>query len=117
MPVNVKFMFEGEEEIGSPSLEPFIQAHTDLLAADFALSADGGMWRIDEPLGHDFQSRAGRAGIYADRGGKDLHSGRHGGAVANPLHAIAELVASLHAPDGRVAVTGLLRRCGRAAAG
>jgi acetylornithine deacetylase/succinyl-diaminopimelate desuccinylase-like protein len=106
LPVNVKFMFEGEEEIGSPSLEPFIQEHTGLLAADFVISADGGMWRINEPS-VTISSR-GLAGLEFTLTGaaKDLHSGRHGGAVANPLHAIAELVASLHAPDGRVAVAG-----------
>jgi len=106
LPVNVKFIFEGEEEIGSPSLEPFIVSHTDLLAADFVISADGGMWRIEEPS-VTISSR-GLAGLEFSLTGaaKDLHSGRHGGAVANPLHAIAELVASLHAPDGRVAVPG-----------
>jgi acetylornithine deacetylase/succinyl-diaminopimelate desuccinylase-like protein len=106
LPVNVKFIFEGEEEIGSPSLEPFIASHTDLLAADFVISADGGMWRIQEPS-VTISSR-GLAGLEFSLTGaaKDLHSGRHGGAVANPLHAIAELVASLHTPDGRVAVAG-----------
>jgi acetylornithine deacetylase/succinyl-diaminopimelate desuccinylase-like protein len=107
LPINVKFVFEGEEEIGSPSLEPFIQEHTDLLAADFVISADGGMWRINEPS-VTISSRGLLAGLEFTLTGaaKDLHSGRHGGAVANPLHAIAELVASLHAPDGRVAVAG-----------
>lgn len=106
LPVNVKFMFEGEEEIGSPSLEPFIVSHADLLAADFVISADGGMWRVQEPS-VTISSR-GLAGLeFALTGAaKDLHSGRHGGAVANPLHAIAALIASLHAPDGRVAVEG-----------
>ena len=106
LPVNIKFIFEGEEEIGSPSLEPFIVSHTDLLAADFVISADGGMWRIQEPS-VTISSR-GLAGLEFSLTGaaKDLHSGRHGGAVANPLHAIAELVASLHAADGRVAVAG-----------
>jgi len=106
LPVNVKFLFEGEEETGSPSLERFIVDHASLLAADFALSADGAMWRIDEPsitvssrgiTGLEFSLTAAT---------KDLHSGRHGGAVANPLHAIAELVASLHDAQGRVAVAG-----------
>jgi acetylornithine deacetylase/succinyl-diaminopimelate desuccinylase-like protein len=106
LPVNIKFIFEGEEEIGSPSLEPFIVSHTDLLAADFVISADGGMWRIQEPS-VTISSR-GLSGLEFSLTGaaKDLHSGRHGGAVANPLHAIAELVASLHAADGRVAVAG-----------
>ena len=106
LPINIKFMFEGEEEIGSPSLEGFITEHAEMLAADFALSADGAMWRINEPS-ITVASR-GMTGLEFTLTGatKDLHSGRHGGAVANPLHAIAELVASLHTADGRVAVAG-----------
>lgn len=106
LPINVKFMFEGEEEIGSPSLEPFIRAHTDLLAADFVISADGGMWRVEEPS--LTVSSRGLAGLEftLTAAAKDLHSGRHGGAVANPLHAMAELIAGLHTPDGRVNVAG-----------
>ena len=106
LPVNVKFLFEGEEEVGSPSLEPLIAAYAARLAADFALSADGAMWRIDDPS--VTVSSRGMTGLeFRLRGAaKDLHSGRHGGAVANPLHALAELVAGLHTPDGRVAVAG-----------
>ncbi len=110
LPINVKFMLEGEEEIGSRNLDAFIRQHTDLLAADVVLSADGAMWRINEPsltvasrglVGLEFMLTAAR---------KDLHSGRHGGAVANPLHAMAQLVASLHTADGRVAVADFYRR-------
>ena len=106
LPINIKFIFEGEEEIGSPSLEGFIQEHAEMLAADFALSADGAMWRINEPS-ITVASR-GMSGLEFTLTGatKDLHSGRHGGGVANPLHAVAELVASLHTADGRVAVAG-----------
>jgi acetylornithine deacetylase/succinyl-diaminopimelate desuccinylase-like protein len=106
LPLNVKFMFEGEEEIGSPSLERFIGEHEDLLAADVVISADGAMWRIDEPS--LTVSNRGLAGLELSLTGpgKDLHSGRHGGSVANPLHAMARLIASLHRPDGRVAVAG-----------
>jgi acetylornithine deacetylase/succinyl-diaminopimelate desuccinylase-like protein len=106
LPVNVKCMFEGEEEIGSPSLDAFIQQNTALLAADFVLSADGAMWRVDEPS-LNVASR-GLAGLELTLTGasKDLHSGRHGGAVANPLHAMARLIATLHEPSGRVAVAG-----------
>ena len=104
LPVNVKFMFEGEEEIGSEHLEAFIAAHTELLAADFVLSADGAMWRINEPS-LTVASR-GLAGLECTltAAGKDLHSGRHGGGVANPLHAMARLIASLHDDAGRIAV-------------
>ncbi|MCB0146416.1 MAG: M20/M25/M40 family metallo-hydrolase, partial [Caldilineaceae bacterium] len=88
------------------SLEPFIAAHTTLLAADYVLSADGAMWRVDLPS-ITVASR-GMAGLEFTLTGaaKDLHSGRHGGAVANALHAVAELVASLHTSDGRAAVAG-----------
>jgi acetylornithine deacetylase/succinyl-diaminopimelate desuccinylase-like protein len=106
LPINVKCMFEGEEEIGSPSLEEFIEQNKALLAADFVISADGAMWRVDEPS-LNVGSR-GLAGLELTLTGpsKDLHSGRHGGAIANPLHAMARLIASLHEPSGRVAVQG-----------
>jgi acetylornithine deacetylase/succinyl-diaminopimelate desuccinylase-like protein len=104
LPINVKFMFEGEEEIGSPSMEGFITRHREMLAADVVLSADGAMWRVDEPS--LTVSNRGLAELELTLAGpsKDLHSGRHGGSVANPLHAMARLIASLHDPDGRVAV-------------
>ena len=106
LPLNVKFMFEGEEEIGSAHLEAFIAQHTALLAADVVLSADGAMWRINEPS-LTVASR-GLAGLELTLAAskKDLHSGRHGGSVANQLHAMARLIASLHHDDGRIAVDG-----------
>ena len=106
LPVNVKFMFEGEEEIGSQNLETFIALHKELLSADVVLSADGAMWRINEPS-LTVASR-GLAGLEftLTAAAKDLHSGRHGGGVANPLHAMARLIASLHHDDGRIAVAG-----------
>jgi acetylornithine deacetylase/succinyl-diaminopimelate desuccinylase-like protein len=110
LPINLKFLVEGEEEIGSRHLEPFIAEHRELLRADMVISADGAMWRIDEPS-LTVASR-GLAGLeFTVRGpAKDLHSGRHGGSVANPLHAMARLIASLHQPDGRVAVAGFYDR-------
>ena len=110
LPINVKFMFEGEEEIGSKHLEAFIEERKQLLAADFVLSADGAMWRINEPS-LTVASR-GLAGLELTltAAKKDLHSGRHGGGVANPLHAMAQLIASLHDADGRVTVAGFYDR-------
>ncbi|MDQ6634372.1 MAG: M20/M25/M40 family metallo-hydrolase, partial [Gemmatimonadota bacterium] len=110
LPINIKCLFEGEEEIGSPSLDAFIRDNTDLLAADVVLSADGAMWRVDEPS-LTVASR-GLAGLELTLTGasKDLHSGRHGGGVANPLNAMARLIASLHEPSGRVAVAGFYDR-------
>ena len=106
LPVNVKFMFEGEEEIGSRNLDDFIRQHTELLACDVVLSADGAMWRIDGPS--LTVSSRGLCGLELTltAAAKDLHSGRHGGGVANPLHAMARLIASLHDAGGRVAVEG-----------
>ena len=110
LPINIKCMFEGEEEIGSPSLDAFIRENKELLAADFVLSADGAMWRINEPS-LTVASR-GLAGLELTltAAKKDLHSGRHGGAVANPLHAMAEVIASLHDAHGKVAVRGFYDR-------
>ena len=106
LPLNVKFMFEGEEEIGSRHLDAFIGEHRAMLAADVILSADGAMWRINEPS-LTVASR-GLVGLELTltAAAKDLHSGRHGGAVANPLHALARLIASLHDDDGRIAIAG-----------
>jgi acetylornithine deacetylase/succinyl-diaminopimelate desuccinylase-like protein len=110
LPINVKCMFEGEEEIGSPSLDAFIRDNAEMLAADVVLSADGAMWRIDEPS--LTVSSRGLAGLELTltAASKDLHSGRHGGGVANPLHAMARLIASLHERNGRVAVSGFYDR-------
>jgi len=104
-PVNLRFLFESEEEIGSPDLPALVRERRDALACDVALSADGGMWRADVPS--ITVSARGLASLaFTVRGPrKDLHSGRHGGGVANPLHAAAALVASLH-DGGRIAVEG-----------
>jgi acetylornithine deacetylase/succinyl-diaminopimelate desuccinylase-like protein len=106
LPVNVKFIFEGEEEIGSRHLDAFVEQHVALLAADVVVSADGAMWRVNEPS-LTVASR-GLCGLElaVTAAAKDLHSGRHGGGVANPLHAMASLIASLHDASGRVAVAG-----------
>jgi acetylornithine deacetylase/succinyl-diaminopimelate desuccinylase-like protein len=104
-PVNLRFLFEAEEEIGSVDLPALVRARRKELACDVALSADGGMWRADVPS--ITVSARGLASLELTVRGprKDLHSGRHGGGVANPLHAAAALVASLH-EGGRVAVRG-----------
>lgn len=106
LPVNLKFLFEGEEEAGSPNLRPFVAAQQDLLAADLVISADGAMWRASEPS----LTIAGKGlcgvEIHVSTARSDLHSGRYGGAVPNALHALAELVAGLHDADGRIAVAG-----------
>ncbi len=106
LPLNVRFLFEGEEEVGSPSLAGFLREHRDRLRADLVVSADGAMWRPSEPS----LTVAARGLVGLDLvvtgAGADLHSGRHGGAVPNPVHALAAILASLHREDGSVAVAG-----------
>ena len=106
VPVNLIFLFEGEEEIGSPSLPQVVREHLSHVSVDAVLSADGAMWRSDFPT-LTTRSR-GLAGLEFTVSGprQDLHSGRHGGAVHNPVSAAAQLVASLHDASGRVNVEG-----------
>lgn len=108
LPVNVKLLLEGEEETGSPSLPGILDSHAELLAADAVLSADGGRWRAD--LVSLTTGSRGSAGfdISLTTAGKDLHSGRYGGAVPNALHAMARLLSSLHDAEGRIVVAGFL---------
>jgi len=106
LPVNLIFLFEGEEEIGSPSLSAFLAHHRDELRCDVIAISDTGMVAPGVPtLGYGLRGIACCEAIL--RGPKgDLHSGLFGGAVANPAAAIARLVTSLHTPNGRVAVEG-----------
>jgi acetylornithine deacetylase/succinyl-diaminopimelate desuccinylase-like protein len=106
LPLNVKFLFEGEEEIGSPHLPAFVEAHAGELAADLVISADGAMWRPTEPSLSLASKGLVSMDITVEGASGDLHSGRFGGTVANPLHALAQVVASLHTPGGTVAVEG-----------
>ena len=106
LPLNVKFLFEGEEEIGSPHLPAYVAEHAAELAADLVISADGAMWRPDEPSVAVKSKGLAAMDIIVEGASTDLHSGRYGGTVANPLHALADILASLHHPDGKVAVAG-----------
>ncbi len=106
LPLNVKFLFEGEEEIGSPHLAAYVTRHARELAADLVISADGAMWRPSEPSLSVASKGLVSMDITVEGANTDLHSGRYGGTVPNPLHAISEILASLHDWDGTVAVSG-----------
>jgi len=106
LPLNVKFLFEGEEEIGSPHLAQYVEAHAEDLAADLVISADGAMWRPSEPSLSLMSKGLVTFSIIVEGANIDLHSGRFGGTVANPIHGLAEVVASLHTHEGAVAVDG-----------
>lgn len=106
MPVNVKFLFEGEEEIGSPSLKDLLAEKKDLFKCDLVVSVDGGMYSREVPS--ITTGARGLCGIQVDIKGprQDLHSGGAGGAVNNPLIALAQILASMKAEDGRILVKG-----------
>jgi acetylornithine deacetylase/succinyl-diaminopimelate desuccinylase-like protein len=106
LPVNVKFFFEGQEEIGSPQIPDFVAAQRDLLACDLALSSDGGQWSETEPS--ILVGLRGGCGVQIDVVGanSDLHSGIYGGVVQNPIHALVAILASLRGADGRILVEG-----------
>ncbi|MFC5604970.1 dipeptidase [Sporosarcina koreensis] len=106
LPVNVKFIIEGEEEVGSPNLEKYIEENKEKLAADIIVISDTGMYGPGKPA--ICYGLRGLAGIQIDvKGAKgDLHSGIYGGGVQNPIHAISEILASFHDQEGTIAVDG-----------
>jgi acetylornithine deacetylase/succinyl-diaminopimelate desuccinylase-like protein len=105
-PVNVKLLIEGEEEISSPNLAPFIKKHLDLLKADVCVISDSSMRRIEEPA--VTHSLRGMTYIQVDIQGPkdDLHSGFWGGAAHNPALALVEILSKLYNPDNTIAVPG-----------
>lgn len=109
-PVNVAFIFEGEEEIGSPSFRQLVRDERETLRADAVLSADGGQFSDDQPS--QTIARKGLTGLEITvRGANtDLHSGQFGAIVPNAARAAAELAASFHTADGKVAIGGFYDR-------
>ena len=106
LPVNIKFIIEGEEEIGSPNLPAYVEQNKEQLKADVIVISDTGMQGPGRPA--VCYGLRGLAGIQIDvKGPKgDLHSGLYGGAVQNPLHAIVEILASFRDKEGVIQVDG-----------
>lgn len=105
-PVNIKFILEGEEEIGSPHLVPFIKEHKDLLECDMVLISDTSMFAEDTPS--ITYGLRGLAYMEMEVTGpnRDLHSGVYGGAVENPANALCEIIAKLKEEDGVIQIDG-----------
>ena len=105
LPVNIKIMFEGEEESGSPSIEDFVEANRERLQADVLLNCDGDL-APDKPR----LTYAGRGIVSAEvrvsGPSADIHSGLYGGIVQNPLHVAGAIIGSFHDAAGRVALPG-----------
>lgn len=106
LPVNVKFIIEGEEEIGSPNLPTYIENNKERLAADMILISDTSLYAPGKPA--VCYGLRGLAGIQIDvRGAKgDLHSGLYGGGIPNPIHALSEILASFRDKHGTIQVEG-----------
>jgi acetylornithine deacetylase/succinyl-diaminopimelate desuccinylase-like protein len=105
-PVNVKFILEGEEEVSSPNLRPFLEEHLDLLKADVCVISDSSMAAIDNPaITHSLRGMT-YIEIEVEGPHDDLHSGFYGGAVHNPALALVEILSKLHNPDHSIAVPG-----------
>ena len=106
LPVNVVVLAEGEEEVGSPHLAPFIEMHRDLLRCDAVVISDSAMFAPGLPS--VLSSLRGLAYFQIDVQGpaQDLHSGSYGGAVVNPAMALAHILATLHDADGSIAIDG-----------
>ena len=106
LPVNFKFMFEGEEEIGSPSIQTFLEEHKELFKSDFVLNLDAGMISKDKPtIVYGLRGLA-YFEIYVTGPAQDLHSGLFGGIVYNPIQALSELIAGMKNSDGVIQLPG-----------
>jgi len=106
LPCNVKFMLEGEEEIGSPSLEAFCRTHKELLEADVILVSDTSMVSAETPSLTTGLRGLAYWEIEVTGPNRDLHSGHFGGAVANPINVLCKLMADITDADGRITIPG-----------
>ncbi|TYC52272.1 dipeptidase [Rhodobacterales bacterium] len=106
LPIDVTILFEGEEESGSPSLRPFLEANKEELSCDLALVCDTTMWDAQTPaIAVMLRGMVGDE-IIVKAASRDLHSGLYGGSARNPNHIVAEIIAGLHDENGKVTLPG-----------
>lgn len=110
LPVNVRCIFEGEEEIGSTNLSAFLQRNRKALNADVAVMSDTRMLAPDRPALTYAMRGALSVEVEIHGPAQDLHSGNYGGAIHNPLQALCEIVAGLHDRSGRITIPGFYER-------
>ncbi len=106
LPCSVTVLFEGEEESGSPSLVPFLEAHREELTCDLAMVCDTGMWDADTPaISVTLRGLMGDE-VIVKAASRDLHSGGYGGPATNPIRVLSKILAGLHDDQGRVTLPG-----------
>ncbi len=110
MPINLKWLIEGEEEIGSEHLDNFIKNHKELLKCDFCLNMDAGILGEYRPSITIGLRGLAYFELRVDGPSKDLHSGLYGGTVHNPAQALAELIAGMHDKNGKVTLPGFYEK-------
>ncbi len=106
LPLRVSVLFEGEEESGSASLEPFLKENAGELRSDIALVCDTGMWSRERPAITTMLRGLVGEEVVITAADRDLHSGGYGGAARNPIHALVEILSALHDRTGRVTIPG-----------
>ncbi|QHL87742.1 dipeptidase [Nibribacter ruber] len=106
MPCNVKFMIEGEEEVGSVNLATFVKANTELLQSDVIVISDTGMLANDVPSVTTGLRGLSYHEVEVTGPNRDLHSGLYGGAVANPINVLCKMIASLHDENNHITIPG-----------
>lgn len=106
VPCNIKFMIEGEEEIGSDNLTNFVQNNREKLASDVVLISDTGILSNEHPSITVGLRGLSYVMVEVTGPNRDLHSGMYGGAVVNPINALAKMIASLHDEQGRITIPG-----------
>jgi acetylornithine deacetylase/succinyl-diaminopimelate desuccinylase-like protein len=103
---NIKFLIEGEEEIGSPNLGPFVASHKELLKADVILISDSAMLSMENPSLDTGVRGLSYIEVEVTGANRDLHSGTYGGAVANPITILAKMIASCHDENNHITIPG-----------
>ncbi len=106
LPCNVKFIIEGEEEVGSKSLEGFVKQNTDKLSCDCILISDTSLYSMDQPTVTTGLRGLSYVEVEVEGPSRDLHSGLYGGAVPNPIHVLSRMIAQLIDEDGKITVDG-----------
>ena len=109
LPCNLKFMIEGEEEVGSSNLEKFLKSNKEKLAADIVLVSDTSMISMENPSIETGLRGLAYLEVEVTGPNRDLHSGVYGGAVANPITILAKMIASLHDKQNKVKVRGFYK--------